>query len=97
VIDVSRHDDTAEVVGSGDPVESPPAEEPVGRVNLPDEPDDDPVTGEVAIGHTQHQPEVTLPSGDLREKVLYGLLAGVLMVLALVVILQGVFEQKMPI
>jgi hypothetical protein len=97
VIDVSRHDDTAEVIGSNDPVASPPAEEPVGRVNLPDEPDDDPVAGAVAAGAMQHQAEMTLPSGNLREKVLFGLLAGVMMVLALVVILQGVFEQKMPI
>jgi hypothetical protein len=97
VIDVSRHDDTAEITGSGEPIEAQPREEPVGRVNLPDEPEPDfePYSG--GPGDVPQGTETVLPSGQLREKVLYGLLAGVLMVLAMIVILQGVFEQKMPI
>jgi hypothetical protein len=96
VIDVSRHDDTAEIAGSGESAEAPSTDEPVGRVNLPDEPDEHLDTDGVA-GDVEQTAVTTLPSGNLREKVLFGLLAGVMMVLAMVVILQGVFEQKMPI
>jgi hypothetical protein len=94
---VSRRDDTAEITGSGEPVEATSTEEPVGRVNLREEPEPDLEADSGVAGGPQSGYEVTLPSGQLREKVLYGLLAGVLMVFALVVILQGVFEQKMHI
>jgi hypothetical protein len=66
--------------------------EPVGRVNLAEE-FIEPVwfsgSGDTVSG--------LIVSASSREKVLYGLMAIVLMVLAMVVILQGVFEQKMPI
>jgi len=97
VIDVSRHDDTAEVAGSGDQVEVPSTAEPVGRVNLPDEPDVDFDVDDAVVHDAQQFGVTTLPTGNLREKILYGLLAAIMMVLAMVVILQGVFEQKMPI
>ena len=97
MIDVSRHDDTAEIDGSGEPVDAPSTVEPVGRVNLPVESDDNLEPDDGVVGGMRPRSETTLPSGQLREKVLYGLLAGVMMVLAMVVILQGVFEQKMPI
>ncbi|HYI16853.1 MAG TPA: hypothetical protein VEX37_15755 [Thermomicrobiales bacterium] len=94
---MNRDYDTTEGVSSGDAGDAPVPGDPVGRVNLPVEPEPDLVLDDVATGDTNDGPATMNPDGDLREKVLYGLLAGVLMVLAMVVILQGVFEQKMPV
>jgi hypothetical protein len=95
--DMNRDYDTTEGVASGDAGSAPPPGDAVGRVNLPDEPEPNLASDDVATGDAHDGPATMNPDGDLREKVLYGLLAGVLMILAMVVILQGVFEQKMPV
>jgi hypothetical protein len=94
---MNREYDTAEVAASGDASDAPAPGDPVGRVNLPDEPEPDPVQDVAVAGDMEDGVVATVPDGQLREKVVYGVLAGVLMILAMVVILQGVFEQKMPI
>jgi hypothetical protein len=92
VVAVSRDEDTGEQSAVGEAGEALAPGEPVGRVNLPDEPEQQIDPLEPGDG----QP-VGLTVGSTREKVLFGLMAVVMMILAMVVILQGVFEQKMPI
>lgn len=92
---MSRDDDTGELPVLGDAEGTSAPGEPVGRVNLPEESDLPPGS----VDSIQSEPSVVLsaPRDQMREKVLYGLMAVVMMILAMVVILQGVFEQKMPI
>ena len=95
---MNRHDDTGEIAGFGEGDKPPSPGEPVGRVNLPEEPDDpDEANGFIALNDNGHRGVLNASAGQTREKVMYGLLAGVMMVLAMVLILQGVFEQKMPV
>ena len=94
---MNREYDTAEVAASGDASAAPAPGDPVGRVNLPDEPEPDLAQDAAVAGDMDDGGVATGQDGQLREKVVYGLLAGVLMILAMVVILQGVFEQKMPL
>jgi hypothetical protein len=94
---MNREYDTAEVAASGDASDAPAPGDPVGRVNLPEEPEPDPMQDVAVAGDMGDSYGATGQDGQLREKVVYGLMAGVLMILAMVVILKGVFEQKMPI
>jgi hypothetical protein len=95
VVAVSSDVDTGEMPVLGDANQTAAAGEPVGRVNLSDEPDPD----EEWIGPPFDALSASdnAPSDGIREKVIFGVLAVLMMVLALVVILQGVFEQKMPV
>ena len=70
--------------------------DPVGRVNLPDEPDLQLDPSDLSDDQP-NVPVAAVAADSMREKVLFGLMAVVMMILAMVVILQGVFEQKMPI
>lgn len=94
---MNRDYDTAEMAASGDAGDAPAPGDPVGRVNLPEKPEPDLAQDAAVADDVGDGFGAMVPDGQLREKVLYGLLAGVLMILAMVVILQGVFEQKMPI
>lgn len=89
-----RNDVTSENSVIDDETARPAPGEPVGRVNLPDE-QVEPVwvsePGDTITGVIRIERDL------MREKAIYGVMAVVLMVLAMVVILQGVFEQKMPI
>ncbi len=95
VIDVNRQDETGEIAGFGQGDDPPAPGEPVGRVNLPDEPDA--VNGFASLSEDGPRAAFQMSVGQTREKVMYGLMAVVMMVLAMIVILQGVFEQKMPV
>lgn len=93
---VFRDDDTGEFSTQAGPEDAPPAGEPVGRINMPEEPqqEEPPVPpGAPAAG----QAAPAQPQDQLLQRVLFGVLAVGLMILALVVMLQGVFEQKMPV
>lgn len=85
---MSSEIETGELPAIGDANQVAAPGEPVGRINLPVEPD--PEYDEVA------EP-ASSPNEGMREKILFGVLTVALMVFALVVILQGVFEQKMPV
>lgn len=70
--------------------------EPVGRVNLPEELDA-PLWFAEPGDITNSGISRVSPRDLRREKALYGLMAVAMMILAMLVILQGVFEQKMPV
>ncbi|HEX5167104.1 MAG TPA: hypothetical protein VFV93_16975 [Thermomicrobiales bacterium] len=93
---MSRDEDTGElpVVGNAGDARAPG--EPVGRVNLPDETDLQRDPSGLADDRPAGASAAVAPD-SMREKVLFGLMAVVMMILAMIVILQGVFEQKMPI
>lgn len=92
---MDRHDETGEIAGFGDGDDAPAPGDPVGRVNLPDEPNPPPEVA--AMSEDEHGAVPGAGRDQMREKVLYGLMAVVMMILAMIVILQGVFEQKMPV
>lgn len=92
---MNRDDETGEVVGFGHGDEPSAPGEPVGRVNLPEEPDA--ANGFASLSEDGPRAALQMNVGQTREKVMYGLMAVVMMVLAMIVILQGVFEQKMPV
>ena len=94
VVDVNRNEDTAQIASGGDDEGTPGPGDPVGRVNLPDEPEQEP---EYVYGATGEAGPSAAPGDQLREKVLFGVMTIFLMILAMIVILQGVFEQKMPV
>jgi hypothetical protein len=96
VVAVSRDEETGELSVVGDAGASPVPGDPVGRVNLPDDPDLRLDPGQPGDGRFA-APVQAVTTDSMREKVLFGLMAVVMMILAMVVILQGVFEQKMPI
>jgi hypothetical protein len=97
VVDVPRDDDTAQLAAQEEVNDAPAPGEPVGKVNLPDEPEFDAEYDYVAGSDAGYGIVEAAPSDRMIEKVAFGLLTVVLMILAMVVILQGVFEQKMPI
>jgi hypothetical protein len=97
VSDVNRDDDTSEMGVSGDAADAPAPGDPVGRVNLTDEPEWESAEVFGEGSDAVQSAAVIPPSNELREKVLLGLVTVVLMVLAMIVILQGVFEQKLPV
>jgi len=100
VVIVSRDDITGEIIPSADDDETPAPGEPVGRVNLPveAEPDDELLEAEPSgAGAELSDGVMTLPAATMKQKVLFGLIAVLLMALAMFVMLQGVFEQKMPV
>ena len=94
---MNRDDDTSEMAASGDAADAPAPGEPVGRVNLTDEPEWESADGIGESSDALQSAAFVPPNEQLREKVLLGLVTVALMVLAMIVILQGVFEQKLPV
>jgi len=96
VVQVNRDDDTSQMVPAADvddePTGDPAPGEPVGRINLEDAADAD--EGAAPVDATGDDPLV--PASTM-QKILFGAIAVLLMAMAMVVILQGVFEQKMPV
>jgi hypothetical protein len=91
VVHVTRDTDTHNIQPSADDREEPAAGEPVGRVNLPDALEaDEPSAAQQAVA-------LPFDHDSLRQKILFGVIAVLLMALALIVMLQGVFEQKLPV
>jgi hypothetical protein len=91
VVHVTRDTDTHNIQRIVDDDEEPAAGEPVGRVNLPDALEaDEPVVAEQSVA-------LPFDHDSLRQKILFGVIAVLLMALALIVMLQGVFEQKLPV
>jgi hypothetical protein len=84
---VLRDDDTGEFSTQAGSEDAPPAGEPVGRINMVEE---EPPAAPAGSQAAADQPQ-------LLQRILFGVLAVGLMILALVVMLQGVFEQKMPV
>lgn len=100
VVLVSRNDITGEIIPSEDGDEVPAPGEPVGRVNLPVEVESDEAELEVEPASEAadfSDGVVRLPAATMTQKVMLGLIAVLLMALAMFVMLQGVFEQKMPV
>jgi hypothetical protein len=94
VTEVSRDDDTGEVSTSAGQDAAPASGEPVGRINLPDEPPEGTIDDGFPAGTAG---ELADPRDTMLQKVLFGVAAVAMMVLALILMLQGVFEQKMPV
>jgi hypothetical protein len=96
VVQVNQDDDTSQMVPAADvddePTGDPAPGEPVGRINLEDAADAD--EGAAPVDATGDDPLV--PASTM-QKILFGAIAVLLMAMAMVVILQGVFEQKMPV
>jgi hypothetical protein len=90
---VDRDDDTSELARAEAPADEPGSGDAVGRVNLSDvaEPDE--------LGQIESvAPDMAaLAPGTPLQKALFGVVAILLIALAMFVILQGVFEQKMPV
>jgi hypothetical protein len=96
VITVTRDAELFDSQDDDSDVADPAPGEPVGRVKLPTAPEvDDTDSG----GHAHLDPAGTFGDAQdsLRQKVIFGVIAVLLMALALIVMLQGVFEQKMPV
>lgn len=92
---MNETDETGEIAGFSDGDRGRDSNEPVGRVNLPEESESaDEFIPQIDQGHQFAQQTLV---ANTREKVMYGVLAVIMMILAMVIILQGVFEQKMPI
>jgi hypothetical protein len=91
VIHVTRDAETDDLLDVEPDVADPAPGDPVGRVNLSAaaEADDLGPGGEAPY-------EAAFVHESTRQKVLFGAIAVLLMALALVVMLQGVFEQKLP-
>lgn len=89
-----RDDDTGEFSGLAGPENAQPPGEPVGRVNMPEEAQLEEPAGLFAVPEGS-QSSLAQPQEQTLQRVIFGVLAVVLMILALVVMLQGVFEQKM--
>jgi hypothetical protein len=87
---VLRDDDTGEFSTQAGSEDAPPAGEPVGRINMVEEEPPAPPAAPAGSQAAADQPQ-------LLQRILFGVLAVGLMILALVVMLQGVFEQKMPV
>ena len=87
---MTRDDDTGEISTSAGQDAAPESGEPVGRINLPDEPPEEGL-------HAGTAGELAGERDTMLQKVIFGVAAVAVMVLALILMLQGVFEQKMPV
>jgi hypothetical protein len=105
--EIAKPDATGEVPAPDELGAEPPPGGPVGRVNLPVEPEDDELVDEVEMPAGAEPIAELVPaapvavaavaSDSMMQKVLFGVLAVLIMALALFIMLQGVFEQKMPV
>jgi len=91
---VTRDDDTGEISTSAGQDAAPESGEPVGRINLPDEPPEGALEEGTYAGTAG---ELAGERDTMLQKVIFGVAAVAVMVLALILMLQGVFEQKMPV
>jgi hypothetical protein len=100
VVQVSQDDKTGEILQPEELAAEPGPGEPVGRVNLPSEPEPDEWVEDAEVPEETDVADagaVAIVNDSMMQKILFGLIAVIVMALALFVMLQGVFEQKMPV
>ncbi len=94
---MSRDDETGEFANPNGLDEAAIPGEPVGRINLLEEPEPDVMIQDADPGDAGKAAALASPRDEMMQKALFGLIAVLMMILAMIIMLQGVFEQKMPV